>query len=54
MAFATEVATIPPRKKGKKELIVHFVCLPYGKMGEKKNLADRTHWPKFRELLAGS
>jgi len=33
-AFAREVATIPPGRKGKKELIDHFVCLE--KMGEKK------------------
>ena len=50
MALAREVAAIPPGRKRKKELIVHFLCLE--KMGG-KNLADWTHWPKFRESLAG-
>lgn len=55
VAFAGEVATIPPGRKGKKELIIHFERLK--KMGGKKktntNLADWTQWPKFRESLAG-
>lgn len=50
MAFARKVATIPPGRKGKEELIVHFVCSE--KMGEKKTLADWTYWPKFRASLA--
>lgn len=34
VAFAGEVATIPPGRKGKKELIIHFERLK--KMGGKK------------------